>query len=858
MANMHDCIDAAVNTGQLNGAAAQAKAQAAKNVYTELYERYRTVMPDAQAQMLAKKDLGQATRRAKHSRFHAVTNQLQTMRRIHGLLAQSDRPDLHLQSMVEFIEGSGYTGESVASLQRAYVSSINSGIQDFLKQTGFRVTGTSRNRKLLDDVIRELHAEATGNAQAQQMADAVRAQQQRMRREFNARGGDIGELSDYGIMHTHDPVAMRKAGKDTWRRALLSDDGATSPLDWSRIVNKRTGQPFATQPGQRLAGGDLADARAMLDEIYGNVTSMGWQNRYPKMMATGKALYNQRAEARVLHFKSGTDWLAYNKTFGTGDPFSSAVGGLHGLARDVALMRVLGPNPNAGMEFASQTARKRAQELRTKGQKNRDLLGFRRDIDKLTERAATRTKAMLAHADGTANTPAEGYEWAASFMGATRQYVVSTKLGSALLSSVTDTATMEIAAQTIGMGGGRVLTRHVDLMASAASRETAAQMGWVADTLATTGAGAARYLGETFSPEVTRRLADFTLRVSGLNFWTDMGRTAFKMEMSGYLATNAGRALKDVDAPLRALLEGRGITAAEWDILRDPASLMTAPNGANFLSPQWWLEHQTTLPRDQAEGLAMRLQAIFEEQQELAIPSVNLAGRVAFQGASQPGTPLGELARSGVMFKSFAMSLMINQVRRFWAQPTPLARAAYAVKLAASLTLMGAMAVQLKELAKGRDPRPMDSSTFWAAAGLQGGGLGIFGDFFAASTNRFGGGFAETLAGPVVGLAADLAVPIGSNLSRAAQGENVLLGRDVANLVRYQTPAASSLWYGRRAWDAAVGDQLQLLLDPEADIAFRRATRRAERDYGTSLWWERGQLAPSRAPDLSNALGGGQ
>lgn len=858
MANMHDCIDAAVNSGQLNGASAQAKAQAAKNVYTELYDRYRTVMPDAQAQMLAKKDLGEATRRAKNSRFHAVTNQLQTMRRINALLAQSDRPDLHLQSLVEYVEGSGYTGESVASLQRAYVTSINSGIRDFLKQTGFRVTGTSRNRKLLDDVIRELHAEATGNAQAKQLADAVRAQQQRMRREFNARGGDIGELSDYGIMHTHDPVAMRKAGKDAWRRSLLSDDGATSPLDWSRIVNKRTGRPFAAQPGQRLAGGDLADARAMLDEIYGNVTSMGWQNRYPKMMATGKALYNQRAEARVLHFKSGSDWLTYNKSFGTGDPFSSAVGGLHGLARDVALMRVLGPNPNAGFEFAAQTAKKRAQELRAKGQRNRNILGLKNDIDKLTERSATRTRAMLAYADGTANTPAEGYEAMAAFMGATRQYIVSTKLGSALLSSVTDTATMEIAAQTIGMGGGRILTRHVELMASSATRETAAQMGWVADTLATTGAGAARYLGETFSPEVTRRLADFTLRVSGLNFWTDMGRTAFKMELSGYLATNAGRTLQDVDPKLRALLEGRGITAAEWDILRDPASLMTAPNGASFLSPQWWLEHQTTLPRDQAEGLAMRLQAIFEEQQEFAIPSVNLSGRVAFQGDVQPGTFMGEVARSGIMFKSFAMSLMINQVRRFWAQPTIEARIGYAIKFGVTLTLMGALAVQLKELAKGRDPRPMDSMKFWAAAGLQGGGAGIFGDFFAASTNRFGGGFTQTLMGPVFGLIEEPLTIVASNTSRALQGEDLLLGRDLANAVRFNTPIASSLWYQRRAFDALVADQMQILLDPEADIAFRRATRRAERDYGTSLWWERGKLTPSRAPEFSNALGGGQ
>lgn len=845
MVNIADCIDAAVTGNQLT----RAKGNAAKGVYQELYERYRSVMPDTQAQQLAARDLGEATRRAQRARFHAVLNQLQSLQRINDVIGQSDRPDLFLQSMIEFVEGSGYTGESVASLQRAYMTDINAGIADFLKATGRTPLGNSWDQALLEEVIRELHLESTGNQIAKDFADAIRKQQMRMREAFNSFGGDMGQIADFGVSHTHNPMKLRQAGFDAWKGEIWDQ------LDWSRIVDRTTGQSFVASQGDLPRGQAEASAEAMLQDIFDNITSMDWDRRYPSMSHGGRALYNQRAEARILHFKSGSEWLRYNAAYGAADPFSSAIGGLHGLARDVALMRVLGPNPNAGFEYAAQVAAKRADQLRRAGKTGRNILGRERSIEDLTKRAATRARAMLAHADGSANVPAEGYEATAAFFGGVRQFVVSTKLGSALLSSVTDLGTIEIAAQTIGMGGGRILTRHVDLMANSTTRETATQMGYVADTLATVGAGANRFLGETFSPEITQRLADLTLRVSGLNYWTDMGRNAFKMEMSGFMASNADRALADVDAPLRQLLESRGITAADWDLLRDPATMFTASNGAQFVSPAWFLEH-TSLPRDQAEGLAMRLRAVIEEQVELAIPSVSLAGRVALQGDALPGTFLGELVRSGVMFKSFVMSLMINQTRRFWAQPTPMARALYAGKMMATMTLLGALAVQLKELSKGRDPRPMNSGTFWGAAVLQGGGLGIFGDFFAASTNRFGGGFAETLAGPVVGLAGDIARPIGSNVARVAQGEDILLGRDIANLVRYQTPVFSSVWYARKAWDALVADQLQLLLDAEADVQFRRAARRAERDLGTSLWWERGQAAPARAPDLSNALGG--
>lgn len=845
MVNIADCIDAAVQGGELD----KQKGEAAKDVHAELMARYASTMPEHTARMLANRDLADATKRAARSRYHAVVNQLQTMRRINGLIGKSNRPDLFVQSLVEFVEGSGFQGESVASLQRAYTSEINAGLNDFLRATGAKITGGSRDKELLNDVVRELHGEATTNQTAKDLAAAVKKQQQRMRTEFNARGGDIGELSDYGVTHTHDPLAMRKAGQKAWRTEIKAR------LDWSRIVDRNTGQPFAAK-GARLSPSSDAAADAMLNDIYANITSMGWDSRYPQMTAQGKALYNQRAEARLLHFKGGSDWLEYNAKFGTGDPFGSIVGGLHGMARDVALMRVLGPNPNAGLEFASQVAKKRAQELREKGARVRNIAGVKRDVEDMTNRAVTRTRAMLAHADGSANTPAEGYEASAAFFGATRQYIVSTKLGSALLSSVTDLATIEMAAQSVGMGGGKILSRHIDLMKSAATRETAAQMGWVADTLATMNAGASRFLGETYAPEVTRRMADMTLRLSGLNHWTDMGRTAFKMEFSGLMASNAGRSLDSIDAPLRQALETRGITAADWDVLRDPASLYSAPNGAKFLSPHWWLEHQTTMPRDQAEGLAMRVLSIMEEQMEFAIPSVNLAGRVAFQGDTRPGTFVGELMRSGVMFKSFAMSLMINQLRRFWAMPSPTQRVIYAAKLLGSLTVMGALAVQLKELAKGRDPRPMDDMKFWAAAQLQGGGLGIFGDFFAASTNRFGGNLPETITGPMFGLGMDVGTMAVSNVARAAEGKDLLLGRDVANFVRYNTPVASSLWYQRRAFDALVADQLQMLLDPEAEASFARAERRIMRDYGTSNWWKHGEALPARGPDLSNIQGG--
>ncbi|WP_101339724.1 hypothetical protein [Cereibacter azotoformans] len=828
--NLHDCLQRAMDFGEID----RARGVALQGQYDQLRTRYETMMGPAAAAARAAADLKEAFRKAKTSRFHKVVNQLQAMRRLRAQIEQAPDPAVALRNLLEHSDGSGYTGESVRSISEAYEASINAGLRDALEAVGLNVIGSSRNPVLLRDLIRELHAEASGNAQAKAMADAVRTVQQRMRRAFNSYGGDIGEIADYGVPHSHDAGAMRQAGFERWAAEI------EQRLAWDRIVDFNTDQPFAA-PGQippRAVSGRF------LKDVYEGIVTRGWDDRDPSLAVGGKALANQRAERRLLHFRSGSDWIEYNKAFGASDPFSAMMNGLHGLARDVALMRVLGPSPKAGLEYAAQVAKKRAATIGNQ---------------KLEARVDTQSKvakAMLMHLDGSANVP-ERAGWA-SFFGGTRAVLTSIQLGSAVLSSVSDVATMTAAAHSVGLSATSVLGRSVQLMASQATRETAARMGYVAGALADAGGGASRYFGQLFGTGIPARMAGFTLRATGLSFVTDMRKLAWQMEFSGYMAENAGRTFADIDAPLRQLFERRGITAADWDLLRDPAFRFREPGGADFVSPIYWLHAQNRIPHVEAEGLAMRLQAAILEELEFAIPTASIEGRALLQGTAAPGSVAGELMRSSMSYKSFSLSLMLNQYRRFASLPTPWDKAKYAAKVSTLLLVTGAVAIQLKELAKGNDPRPMDENKFWLAALFQGGGLGIFGDFFSAETSRVGGGLAETIAGPVVGAAGDLLKPVASNITRAVQGEDTLVGRDVAGLVRRNTPFLSSAWYARTAYSRLVADELQAFLDPEAEVLFRRRMKKMAKDYGTQPWVpQRGTSGSWRLPDFGNALGGG-
>ena len=85
--------------------------------------------------------------------------------------------------------------------------------------------------------------------------------------------------------------------------------------------------------------------------------------------------------------------------------------------------------------------------------------------------------------------------------------------------------------------------------------------------------------------------------------------------------------------------------------------------------------------------------------------------------------------------------------------------------------------------------------------------------------------------------------------------ETTNYGREVSKFVRRYTPGAS-LWYARTAWDRVLMDNLQRMLDPQAEASFRRQMQNAKRDYRQDYWWKPGRGGSPTPPNLL-AIGGG-
>jgi hypothetical protein len=243
-------------------------------------------------------------------------------------------------------------------------------------------------------------------------------------------------------------------------------------------------------------------------------------------------------------------------------------------------------------------------------------------------------------------------------------------------------------------------------------------------------------------------------------------------------------------------------------------------------------------------------EAIFTSITIPAVPE-GTVGTQALLTFGRPGTLVGELGRNFAQFKSFGVAVVLlhgGRIASEIAGGNGARGAGYAGALLITGTLFGALAMQIKELVQGRDPRSMNSAGFWGGAMLQAGGLGIYGDFLFSGVNRFGGGLTSTVAGPLVGKVDTLRnTTIGNVLKQADDEAKSNPGRDAVKFLKDWTPGGS-IWYLRAAYERQVLDQLHLLIDPDAQRALRRKMQMQKKNYGNEYWWRPGETAPDRMP----------
>jgi hypothetical protein len=659
--------------------------------------------------------------------------------------------------------------------------------------------------------------------QAVRIGEIIGKWQETTRLDANAAGAWIKKMPGYIVRQSHDMDKIRKAGFEAWKANILPKldpktfDGVT---DVDKFL-KKTWQGLASGVHLKVSDG-------------------------PPTGFKGPGNIAKKASAeRVLHFLGADEWTAYNSAFGTGNLREAVIRGMELSGQNTGLMRKLGTNPEANLKMIGEFL----------------LRGI--DDPALQNKLSTalnngKLARQLRELDGTTRNPVNAM--GAKISALARLLENITSLGGALLSSISDIATYasELSYQGRGFlsGTGEAVGGLFKGKNRAQMAELDGLIGVAMDSMK--GSVASRFSLSDDVPGLASRVQQMFFKLNGMQWWGDTLRATATRSMAHYLAMNQGKAWGNLSPDLQRVLGLFGMDGPRWEVVR--ASVAKEVDGRGYVTPEGIMNvrnelvdpliadklaqiaKRDTTPeakakaadkarKDMRNEIADQVRSYYNDRAEYALLTPDQRTRAFMRQGTQPGTVEGELLRFIGQFKSFAAAIMQKTMGRdiYGRGSDTFGQALrngngemYAVaRTILMATTFGYVAMVAKDLAKGRTPREPDNPKTWAAALVQGGGLGIYGDFlFGEMKNRHGGGLITTMAGPVAGNIQDVADLFG----------RVKAGDDAA-AAAFRTAISNvpfaNLFYTRIVLDYLILWDIQEALSPGA---MRRMEARIEKE----------------------------
>lgn len=634
-------------------------------------------------------------------------------------------------------------------------------------------------------------------AEAVKIAEIIAKWQEVSRQDANKAGAWIKKLEGYITRQSHDSFKIKAAGYEAWR------DYIVPKLDMART----------------LAGDKNADAflRGAWEGLASGV-HLKTADQSPSGFKGPRNIAKKASAERVLHFRDSDAWFDYNEEFGVGSLRESVNASLSRMAQDTGLMRVLGPNPEANLN--------RLTEALTRAESDPDKRA------KLSTAANGVLKNRFAEVSGLTRMPVN-HIWAKR--SATIRAVQNmAKLGGAIASQLGDIAVygseMRYQGRTMLSGMAESLAAVGKGLQKKERNDLYGMLGVYFESMG--GNMVDRFsLADDGLPGGIAKAQQLFFKLNLMRWWSESQRASAVMAFSHYLARNADANFAEINPDLRRTLGMFGINDADWSVIRK--AVTTAEDGRAYVTPETIADRQ----------IADKVRAYFVDRASFAQLNPDARTRSVINQGTRPGTIAGEFDRFLMQFKSFSVATVQKTLGREIygrgaAEDATLWQALRngngeilgLANVIVYSTLMGYGAMTAKELIKGRSPRvpeePKDIAKVLMASMVQGGGLGLYGDFLFGEANRFGGGIVASAAGPTIGSIEDLHGIWNTLMNPDADDRARDAAAKAFKFALNNTPFAN-LFYTRVVFDYLIGYGMQEALSPGY---LRRMEKRVKRE----------------------------
>lgn len=695
---------------------------------------------------------------------------------------------------------------------------------DQLNTFGKGAYGRQLGKAHLPNIVRELYGQATGDANAKQMAQAWEKTNNVAVDMFNAAGGSMAKLKSYRLPQGQNAARLIKVGYDKWAQMHMD------ALDWN-AMRWPNGAPIAP-----------SDRENILKYVFETISTNGASSLSLKnLRGQGRAIGNQLEKHRFLVYKDAESWLQVHDTFSDGNVFDVMVHHLDDMAHKIAAVQTFGPNPDMAAHNLHGIVRNKASKLGGKAVAEAEA-EMKNVFDPMFE-TVMRENPMDPHSNMGA------------LVTGTGNLLTAAQLGSASFLAIPGDFMQTAAVRMLNrMNPFAGVDYYIKSIATDMpfQRQIAAQSGFVMDETVMAVYGAQRFTGvATIGPAWTRRVSDATMRASLLSPHTRAARWATQAEFMGLMSRNKGQKFDTL--PWKAVAERYGITEQDWDTFRKNVKPWQPRKDVNFLRPIDLLQSNV---KDSGELYRKFQNMVFEESRKM-VPESGIEAAVRLRDTTRPDTLIGAILYSFAMYKNFPVAFQMLYGRLGLSNDSVRTRIGFYAGLGAGMTMVGALGTQLREMSKGRDPLPMDTPAFYGKAFLAGGALSIWGDFLFTGINEYGRNPAELIGGPITGFIGDTTqLAFGDVFKWADTVGSLDAGKfksstapKAVQWVKRYTPG-TSIWWARLALERQVFDRLEEMADPMVYQKRARRRQRQRREFGNDSWWAQGDRAPQRAPSF--------
>lgn len=687
--------------------------------------------------------------------------------------------------------------------------------------------GIWTDSNLMKDVARERFGEDTGNSTAKQIASELGKMYDDLRNRFNAAGGNIGDLGDdFGFNTIWHSDKLKDAGVQQWL------DDALKNIDRSKYVDV-DGNPLTND-----------QIKEMISYSFESITTDGLNKlNVGEMHQGGGKVTNRMSQSRVLHWKNADAWLEMQQKYGA-LPFVDLIDShIDTMAKNIALVEKFGSNPNRAFELLAQEA-KRID----------DASGIKTNV--LTDGIRRATTMYDVFANREMN---HGSEALNAFGVAYRAWNVSTLLGSALLSSLSDIAPMIKLARMHNLSVAKLMGNLIKELnpLNPKDREISFSMGIAVDEITSSlGRFAAEDLTSVYDrasqvARISNTAASTIMRASLLNAWTRATKAAWsKTLMNKYADLPKNKKWAQLDSDDQGFLKSVGLDERTWEVI-GLAEPMKDGSGNPLMTTQSILN----IPDDQLKHLGdpveVKNQAVKKyfshvlDEQGMAIIEAGLRERTKLYGKTHGGSLVGFMARGMMQFKSFPVTFLMRHgtraLRDGALSSTPFT---YMIPLAMGMGAMGALSLQLGEIASGNNPLPMWDEEdpdvalgFMTKSMMKGGGLTLLGDIVVAGADTSGRDGRDFLLGPMGGDMVKLAQLTSGTANQMLNGKDVTNKTNQIYMLAKSKIPGQNLWYTKTAMNRLMFDDIQNMIAPDYQEKYKRKMQK----QGRSQWWESGE-----------------